>query len=74
VKAAACPLVTLASGWKWSLTGGLQPRFTPAVPVLSMAFSEIELLEGYGIKTVAPRVMPDSMASCAFTASFSGYS
>lgn len=28
----------------------------------------------HGISTVAPSVLPDSMASCAFTASLSGYS
>lgn len=34
----------------------------------------VDAREGYGIKTVAPKVVPDSIASCAFTASLSAYS
>ncbi len=38
--AAICPRVTLSSGQNLSLTGGLQPKVTFAVPSLSMAFSK----------------------------------
>ena len=34
----------------------------------------LDIRQAHGISTVAPNVLPDSMASCALTASFSAYS
>lgn len=40
----------------------------------NVAGERLHIAEAYGISTVAPSVSPDSMASCALTASFSAYS
>ena len=61
-------------GFRSMTVGSIPPSNGANEKSPQVAFSKMDLLEGYGIRTVAPRVMPDSMASCAFTASFSGYS
>ena len=59
--AAIWPLVTLSFGQNRSLSGGLQPRVIPAVPIRSISASKIDVSSSVNKSAPAPAVRPSAL-------------